>query len=129
MPVTDLTSPAPAAQLAQDGAVPAVLGVTHSVTGRRWTWRAGSQASHADRMGMAIAQQTGLPEIVGRMLALRHISPDQVESYLRPVMGQMLPDPATLVDMDVTAERMARAIRNGETIGLFGDYDVDGARH
>ena len=127
MPVTDLTSPAPATQMAQNGAAPTVLGVTHSVTGRRWTWRAGSQASHADRMGMAIAQQTGLPEVVARMLALRHVSPEQVESYLKPVMGQILPDPSTLVDMDVAAARMARAIRDGETVGLFGDYDVDGA--
>ena len=29
--------------------------------------------------------------------------------------------------MDVAAERLADAVRRGETVGVFGDYDVDGA--
>ena len=29
--------------------------------------------------------------------------------------------------MDVAAERLAYAVRHGETVGVFGDYDVDGA--
>ena len=29
--------------------------------------------------------------------------------------------------MDVAAERLARAVREGETIAIYGDYDVDGA--
>jgi single-stranded-DNA-specific exonuclease len=32
-----------------------------------------------------------------------------------------------LLDMDVAAERLAAAVRAGETVGVFGDYDVDGA--
>jgi single-stranded-DNA-specific exonuclease len=32
-----------------------------------------------------------------------------------------------MVDMDVAAERLATAVQAGECIGVFGDYDVDGA--
>lgn len=126
MPAADLLSPHPAASSPQ-AAEPAVLGVTRSVTGRRWNWREGGQASHTDRMGMAIAQQTGLPEIVGRMLALRHVAPEDVATYLTPTLRALMPDPSTCADMDTAAARLATAIRNGETVGLFGDYDVDGA--
>lgn len=39
----------------------------------------------------------------------------------------MLPDPSLLTDMDAAAERLADAIARNETVGVFGDYDVDGA--
>jgi single-stranded-DNA-specific exonuclease len=37
-----------------------------------------------------------------------------------------MPDPFVLKDMDRAAERLARAVVDGETVGIFGDYDVDG---
>ncbi len=42
-------------------------------------------------------------------------------------MRALLPDPSVLADMDAAADRLAHAVRHGETIGVFGDYDVDGA--
>src|SRR5262249_50444196 len=36
-------------------------------------------------------------------------------------------DPSHLLDMDRAAERLACAVIDGETIAIFGDYDVDGA--
>ena len=50
--------------------LPAFLNVEASVTGRRWI---GPSAEH-DRLGQAIAQATGLPEIVGRILARRGVA-------------------------------------------------------
>ena len=35
-------------------------------------------------------------------------------------------DPSLLTDMDKACERIWRAIDEGETIVVFGDYDVDG---
>ena len=32
-----------------------------------------------------------------------------------------------MADMDAAAERLAHAVRHNETVGVFGDYDVDGA--
>lgn len=37
-----------------------------------------------------------------------------------------LHDPSTIHGMDHACERIARAIRDGEAIAIYGDYDVDG---
>jgi single-stranded-DNA-specific exonuclease len=100
--------------------------VEHSLGGRRWLWRAGA-AETAAHLGLGIAQRLDLPEIVGRLLALRGIGIEQAVHYLTPTLRALLPDPSTLTDMDVAAARMARAVRQSETVGVFGDYDVDGA--
>src|SRR5262249_11317030 len=47
--------------------------------------------------------------------------------FLEPTLRALLPDPAVLADMEVAAERIADAVRRGETVAVFGDYDVDGA--
>src|SRR5689334_12830290 len=99
-----------------------VLGVSRSLSGRRWIWRSGE-----DRIGLGITQRMGLPEIVGRLLAARGIDIDTACNYLDPTLRALLPDPSTLIDMDVAADRLAYAVRQGETVGVFGDYDVDGA--
>ena len=99
-----------------------VLGISRSVSGRRWVWRVGE-----DRVGLGIAQRMGMPEIVGRLLAARGIDIDAAGHFLEPTLRVLLPDPSLLIDMDVAAERLAYAVKHGETVGVFGDYDVDGA--
>jgi single-stranded-DNA-specific exonuclease len=99
-----------------------VLGVGRSVSGRRWIWRACE-----DRIGLGIAQRMDLPEIVGRLLAARGVGIEAVRDFLEPTLRALLPDPSRLADMDVAAERLAYAVRQGETVGVFADYDVDGA--
>ena len=47
--------------------------------------------------------------------------------FLAPRLRDQLPDPAHLRDMAPAVERLVRAIRDGEPIVVFGDYDVDGA--
>lgn len=96
--------------------------VDRSVTGRRWVLRGSDE-----RAGLALAQRLGVPEIVGRVMAARGIDLDAAEQFLEPTLRDALPDPASLAGMDVAAERLATAIRDGEPIAIFGDYDVDGA--
>ncbi len=98
------------------------LGIAASLTGRRWLWRNGE-----DRVGLGIAQRLGLPEIIGRLLAARGVDLDTAAHFLDPTLRALLPDPSTLSDMDRAAERLARAVLKSETVGVFGDYDVDGA--
>ena len=38
-----------------------------------------------------------------------------------------MPDPDTLAGMPAAAARLADAVERGETVAIFGDYDVDGA--
>jgi len=85
-------------------------------------WREGEQ-----RHAMAISQRLGLDEVVGRLLAARGIGIEQAADFLEPTLRALLPDPSCLVDMDAAAARLARAVRAGETVAVFGDYDVDGA--
>jgi len=100
----------------------AFLGVERSLSGRRWRAR-----TTDDRAGLALSQRLGLPEIVGRLLAARGIDADSADRHLNPTLRDHLPDPSNFRDMDIAAERLARAVREGEVIAIFGDYDVDGA--
>ncbi len=85
-------------------------------------------AREADaRLQAALTQTHDLPEIVARLLAMRGINVEQAPSYLQPTLKNDLPDPSHLLDMDKGAERLAAAIIAGETVAIFGDYDVDGA--
>src|SRR3984893_13523070 len=99
-----------------------VLGVERSACGRRWRLRNGDA-----RAGEAIAERLGVPEIVGRLLAQRGLDLDHARGFLAPRLRDHLPDPSHLLDMEAAVARLVRAVRDGETIGVFGDYDVDGA--
>lgn len=100
----------------------AVLGVERSISGLRWRSRV-----EDDRAALALAQRLGLPEIVGRALAARGVDLDAAEGYLNPSLRRDLPDPSRLADMDKAIGRLADAVEADEIIGIFGDYDVDGA--
>jgi len=104
------------------GKIDAALGIATSLTGRRWLWRNGE-----DRVGLGIAQRLGLPEVVGRLLAARGVDMETAAHFLDPTLRALLPDPSVLSDMDRAADRLARAVQKSETVGVFGDYDVDGA--
>jgi single-stranded-DNA-specific exonuclease len=101
----------------------AFLGVERSASGRRWRLR------HAgdDGAAAAIATQLAVPEILARLLSQRGVGLEEAAQFLSPRLRDQLPDPAHLKDMDRAVERLVRAIREGEKIVVFGDYDVDGA--
>jgi single-stranded-DNA-specific exonuclease len=100
----------------------AFLGIEQSLTGRRWAARLGDE-----RAALAIAQRHGLPDAVARLLAARDVDLEGVPDFLDPTLRKFLPDPLHLKDMDVAVARLVRAVRDGERIVVFGDYDVDGA--
>ncbi len=101
---------------------PALLGVDRSLTGRRWQPSLGD-----DRLALALSQRLALPEMVGRVLAARGIGLDDAPLFLNPTLKQLLPDPSHLRDMDRAVDRLVQAVTRGEMVGIFGDYDVDGA--
>lgn len=100
------------------------LGVANSFTGRPWVDRL-DEAGRAQ--ALAIVQEHGVPDIVARILAARGVASGETPSFLEPKLRDLMPDPSTLVDMDRAAARMADAIQANKLIGIFGDYDVDGA--
>ncbi|WP_279574935.1 single-stranded-DNA-specific exonuclease RecJ [Methylobacterium sp. J-088] len=74
-----------------------------------------------------MVQAHGLPELLARVLAGRGVGPDDASRHLAPRLRDLMPDPDTLLDMDAAVRRLVRAVRRGETVAVFGDYDVDGA--
>ena len=74
----------------------------------------------------ALQRELHLPEVVCRLLAIRgHAAPDAAKQFLRPRLEQ-LHEPTLYLDLDRAVERLVRAIHEGETILVHGDYDVDG---
>jgi single-stranded-DNA-specific exonuclease len=100
------------------------LGVENSATGRAWRDRLDERGS---ARALAIAQRHDLPELLARILAGRNVEVDAVEAFLDPTIKRSMPDPNVLTAMPEAAERIADAIVRGETVAIFGDYDVDGA--
>ncbi len=67
-----------------------------------------------------------IDEITARLLARQHIhSKTQADHFLNPSLDQ-LHDPFRMHGMHTALERIHRAIDRGESILLYGDYDVDG---
>jgi single-stranded-DNA-specific exonuclease len=100
------------------------LGVTRSFTGRSWIDRLDDEAR---ARALAIVQEHGIPDIVARILAARGVEPSETPRFLDPKLRDLMPDPSSLIGMDQAAARLADAIMKGDRIGIFGDYDVDGA--
>lgn len=66
-------------------------------------------------------------DLVTQLLLSRGVPPDDVERHRNPSLRSFLPDPSVFRDMDTAAERLAQAVITGETVTIYGDYDVDGA--
>ncbi len=98
------------------------LNIEQSVAGNRWVFR-----DVDDRQVQAIQQRFNFSELLARILSARGVEVDAAEYFLSPTLKNMMPDPFHYLDMDKAAQRVADAVVNGEKIGIFGDYDVDGA--
>ncbi|HHK74768.1 MAG TPA: single-stranded-DNA-specific exonuclease RecJ, partial [Rhizobiales bacterium] len=100
----------------------AFLGVENSLSGRYWQ----SRIDH-DAPALEICQKLGVPDLVGRVLAGRGVEAEAAADFLNPTLRAFLRDPYVIQDMKKAALRIAAAIAQGESIAIFGDYDVDGA--
>jgi single-stranded-DNA-specific exonuclease len=89
----------------------------------RWTLR---QVPNPAAVGALSARLNDLPEPLARTLVLRGIdSFDTAKRFFRPSLSA-LHDPFRMKGMEAAAQRVARAIETGETVVVYGDYDVDG---
>lgn len=74
----------------------------------------------------SIMAEHKLPRPVAALLAARHWdSPEDLGRFLSPSLSSMA-DPFELPDMDKAVKRIWSAIRDRQTIVIYGDYDVDG---
>jgi single-stranded-DNA-specific exonuclease len=93
----------------------AALNIEQSVMGQPWRWRREPDPSMA------------MDTLVDELLLARGVVRDDLPRHRHPKIRDFLPDPSCFRDMDKGASRLADAIQKGETVAIFGDYDVDGA--
>ncbi len=78
------------------------------------------------RPAESLASVLRIGPLLARVLARRGLSgPDAARRFLQPRLDD-LHSPFALRDMTPAAERLCRAVRDGEKILIYGDYDVDG---
>ena len=68
-----------------------------------------------------------LDEIVAKLLSIRKIKREENNFFLNPSIKNSLPNPYSLNDMQKAIDRTISCIVSNEKVGIFGDYDVDGA--
>ena len=93
-----------------------------SVTGKNWILKKFDQEKI-----LYLKDNFFLDEITAKLLVLRNIKKEDINSFLNPSIKNFLPNPNSLLDMEKSSLRTLEAIKNKEKIGVFGDYDVDGA--
>ena len=76
--------------------------------------------------GQQVLERAGLSPLLAGLLAARGITrPEEARRLLTPAR-EPIPDPMLLKDMDRAVDRVRLALERGESIAVYGDYDVDG---
>ena len=96
--------------------------IVHSISGKKWILKKYNQQEI-----LYLKDNFSLDEITSKLLSIRKIKKEDINSFLNPLIKNFLPNPNCLVDMEKSTVRTVFAINNKEKIGIFGDYDVDGA--
>ena len=93
-----------------------------SVTGKKWIFK------EFDNSDIDYLKDNFLlDDLTAKLIAIKKIKKDEIQNFLNPSIKNILPNPDILKDMDKSTDRTIKAIENVENIGIFGDYDVDGA--
>ena len=71
-----------------------------------------------------LVRSVGVDRFCARVLANRGVAPEAAADFLSPSLSAIgMPEEDA---WGVAARRVARAVKGGERIGVFGDYDTDG---
>ncbi|RLD10563.1 single-stranded-DNA-specific exonuclease RecJ [candidate division KSB1 bacterium] len=80
---------------------------------------------HNDKIA-EIVKRFRLPPIIAKILYSRNIdTPQKVKKFFDLDLNNLY-DPFLMPNMDRAVERIIKALRDGENILIYGDYDVDG---
>jgi len=93
-----------------------------SVSGKNWVFKKFNPSDV-----VKYSENFSLNEITAKLLSIRKKNIDDVNLFLNPSIKNLLPNPFRLKDMNVAVNRTYNCLLNNESIGIFGDYDVDGA--
>ena len=89
---------------------------------KRWVVKPQGDTPTVERLSAAL----GIAPVLANLLAQRGIDTvEKADKFFNPSLAD-LHDPFLMKDMDKAVERIGQAVRNGEKIMVYGDYDVDG---
>lgn len=91
---------------------------------KRTVWRFRNDKVNADTVSR-VANKYNIPDIIAHILLNRNVPEADITSFLAKTKQGIL-NPMTMLDMEKAAERVRAAIESGESIAIYGDYDVDG---
>ena len=95
---------------------------SNSVSNKSWIFK-----DYNEQDVLFYKENFSLDEITSKLLSIRKIKKEDVNSFLSPSIKNSLPNPEILSDIQKSTKRTVKSILNKEKIGIFGDYDVDGA--
>jgi single-stranded-DNA-specific exonuclease len=87
-------------------------------------WR---QGNFNNILKETIKQKFQVSDIVASAIASRQNNLSEIENYLNPMISNLMTDPHHLHDMERATKFITKIILQKGKIGIFGDYDVDGA--
>ncbi len=90
-------------------------------------WLSIPSDSETEHLSLYLNQKYNLPTMLVPFLKNNGINRENFNFFLNSKIKDFIPDPFYFVDMEKTVERLADEIENQRPIGIFGDYDVDGA--
>ena len=96
--------------------------ISNSVSNKNWIFK-----KYNEQDVIFYKENYSLDELTSKLLSIRNIKKEDVQTFLNPSIKNFLPNPEILKDMQKSAKRTTRAISQKHKIGIFGDYDVDGA--
>ena len=89
---------------------------------RQWVLKPAADPEKSARL----ATELGIDSVLAELLVQRGVETfEQARTFFRPRLED-LHDPFLMKDMDKAVERIHKAVRGGEHILVYGDYDVDG---
>ncbi len=93
-----------------------------SVSGKNWQFKKFNESEVEKYI-----ENYSLTEIVAKLLSIRKKNIDNIDLFINPKIKNLLPNPFDLKDMQAAINRTYECINKKDLIGIFGDYDVDGA--
>ena len=74
-----------------------------------------------------LSQKYNLPNFISPYLLFKEINLDDFDNFFTPKLKNLLPEPFLFKDLEKGVKRLVDEVVNSRPVGIFGDYDVDGA--
>ena len=90
-------------------------------------WHLLTLDNETQRLADYLNQKYKLPNYISSYLSFKGMNFDNFDDFLSPKLKNLLPDPFVFKDLEKGVNRLLEEVLNSRPIGIFGDYDVDGA--